>query len=109
MDQEDRQLVVKEAANFVTEQLKCFPMAIQFLIMLGLISFRLMVILRHRKAFADLTDLVRRDEIDWWCSMKILPFSKVFRLIRSLAVFYFFEQDLVQAALDEYSIKNKCG
>lgn len=93
--------------TFVTEQLSCLPILLQFGLALGLFVFRVFVWVTQMRPFGSLDLESRRKLSESWAFGKVALARQLFRPIGSLAIFAYYENPVVLRALANSNLHSR--
>lgn len=107
VDAQQRTEVVGAVTTFVTEQLACLPILLQFGLALGLFVFRVFVWVTQKRPFGSLDLESRRKLSESWAFGKVALARQLFRPIGSLAIFAYYENPVVLRALANSNLHSR--
>jgi hypothetical protein len=102
--------VIEKVSTFVQGQLDALPSGLRLMLRVGLLGFQILVRLRYLRGFCDLSLTRRRVIASTWAYGRYETPRKLFRALRSLTLFRYYEDVRPeQAAWEKSAIPSAAG
>jgi uncharacterized protein (TIRG00374 family) len=100
-DEQDR--IVRRVAQFVQGQMEALPLKLRILFATGAFGFRLLTAIRYQRLFCKMELEKQRKVFEAWAYGPVGLARKLFRPIRSTALLAYYENPIIEGALNARS------